>query len=883
MAAGTPEIKGVLVKLTVVGMTYPFISTDGSIYDFDGTNITIKTYNGNYLQASQNTAVSFTSTPLISGVPAAIHAFNSAFVAANYGCSAAQVTGDYVTIACLRGNRDTYGWLAVVRISTTSVIAAMRVSDNIQTRWCGIHSWSNMWTSAGLALTPHGFTAGNGLGGGPYISTYADAGTLAANTTTFSVSGEPACAECGTDASVPIAQVGDVFTFNADGSNEKIQIITKNSPTSWTVMRGYNGTTPSTHAPGAVLYGTCQPTGGYFMVAWKFLADPNGTDATSTNVVTETAAGIRDGHLDMGLNLSIAEHWPVRVGDLLTEIAQPLTRTVPSEPLFAGKSAPCYGNLCKSHPSVGPTSNWLTDYLGFDTIDNGADTLTPVSGQLYKYGNAGGYGFWPKHFATVGVTGARYAGGPYQLRDVSPAVLGTTSADSYKFCIANAAGECYATSAKGDIYLNVPGSPSACGGADPCIGGMQAYGHGVLQIGTSGVNSRVISNGLVGLRNTLDYPTAKALPDGSYLMFTVGDIETHTPSHLLMAKLPPFTASDSVDRTTFVRAPISITTPSGLGIVSATVEFGYLEQGTPSQHYCTSRREACVAVASTITDATPFYYKTTDTYTRASCATSCTITIPVLPGHVAYYQPVFYDSGNSVVSSGSPGVVGDFVLTTIMSSGPSPVGISRFIDPWISTWSFQTNVQGDNEMATAWAANSLLPLFADPTGLPVLYSINDSVLGGCSSGGSGLMIVQLSKLAGIGVTATSGNTLSTPVNCMDSYQGGTAPDGTWSDGLSWKGAVMAFRNNRLLAYFYRQANAGNAFTDSSLVISPDAGQTWIDYGRYNGFTVTAPACAGTSVTLTATNALSAGQKIYVHNVGAVYDGKQTIATASGRP
>src|ERR1035437_621275 len=162
MAAGTPEIKGVLVKLTVVGMTYPFISTDGSIYDFDGTNITIKTYNGNYLQASQNTAVSFTSTPLISGVPAAIHAFNSAFVAANYGCSAAQVTGDYVTIACLRGNRDTYGWLAVVRISTTSVIAAMRVSDNIQTRWCGIHSWSNMWTSAGLALTPHGFTAGNG-------------------------------------------------------------------------------------------------------------------------------------------------------------------------------------------------------------------------------------------------------------------------------------------------------------------------------------------------------------------------------------------------------------------------------------------------------------------------------------------------------------------------------------------------------------------------------------------------------------------------------------------------------------------------------------------------------------------------------------------------
>jgi hypothetical protein len=115
---------------------------------------------------------------------------------------------------------------------------------------------------------------------------------------------------------------------------------------------------------------------------------------------------------------------------------------------------------------------------------------------------------------------------------------------------------------------------------------------------------------------------------------------------------------------------------------------------------------------------------------------------------------------------------------------------------------------------------------------------------------------------------------------MSSYASATSPNGTWNDGLSWKGAVMAFRNDRLLAYFYRQANAGNAFSDSSLVISPDAGQTWVDYGRYNGYTVTAASCTGTTVTLTATNALSAGQLIYVHDVGSVYNGKQTVATAS---
>ena len=128
------------------------------------------------------------------------------------------------------------------------------------------------------------------------------------------------------------------------------------------------------------------------------------------------------------------------------------------------------------------------------------------------------------------------------------------------------------------------------------------------------------------------------------------------PSQLLMAKLPPFTIDDSVDRTTFVRAPISITTPAGLGIATATVEFGYLEQGATADHYCTSRREACVVVDSTVTDATPFYFKTTDTYTKAPCASSCTITLPVLPSHVAYYQVKFYDAAGTFVQNGASGV-----------------------------------------------------------------------------------------------------------------------------------------------------------------------------------------------------------------------------------
>jgi hypothetical protein len=208
------------------------------------------------------------------------------------------------------------------------------------------------------------------------------------------------------------------------------------------------------------------------------------------------------------------------------------------------------------------------------------------------------------------------------------------------------------------VYASIPGSPILfCNqGSAVCFGNFGGDANGALQIGISGTQTRVITNGLGGLRSFNDYPTAKALHDGSWLLFTMGDPATNKPSHLMMAKLPPFTADDSVDRTTFVRAPISIVTPQGQGIATATVEFGYLEQGTPSQHYCTSRREACVAVAATVTDASPFWYVSTDAYTRASCAMSCTITLPVLPGHVAYYQVKFYDAQGAMMGLGDRGV-----------------------------------------------------------------------------------------------------------------------------------------------------------------------------------------------------------------------------------
>jgi hypothetical protein len=136
-----------------------------------------------------------------------------------------------------------------------------------------------------------------------------------------------------------------------------------------------------------------------------------------------------------------------------------------------------------------------------------------------------------------------------------------------------------------------------------------------------------------------------------------------------MAKLPPLASQDLVDRSTFARAPISISAPQGQGIVSAAVEFGYAEQGGSPQSYCTSRREACVAVSATVNDANPFYYAQTETYTRMPCAKSCTITVPVLPAHTAYYQVKFYGAKGTLVGLGDRGVA---VEATAVKPGASP-------------------------------------------------------------------------------------------------------------------------------------------------------------------------------------------------------------------
>jgi hypothetical protein len=220
-----------------------------------------------------------------------------------------------------------------------------------------------------------------------------------------------------------------------------------------------------------------------------------------------------------------------------------------------------------------------------------------------------------------------------------------------------------------------------------------------------------------------------------------------------------------------------------------------------------------------------------------------------------------------------------------------PIAVSGLMGNYLDYSTIAASPNGDTYYFAAWAANSMLPLFPNPAGLPVVGSVNDGTSGaGCNSGGGGnINLLQLSKLPGPLTTPTSGNTLITAFpNCFSSFGAVSgaqdAPTGwtghcTGGDagyGCTWKGMVLAFRNNILLGAPYRQTSPGDRFGDSTMVLSPDAGQTWIDWSRYNSSAVTGATCNNSTVILTASNTVSVNSNIYVHDVSLAVNGKQTV-------
>jgi hypothetical protein len=678
---------------------YPGASVNGSdlslYYSTEGKTYRT-TYTGNFRPVITNDPIAMSPGVLYSATPIGqlMKQFDPSFDDRLYGCSSPVAgPGQYALIQCNRSIQDSYGWIGAlyggdgrpITANCTAgdacprVVAAMNVLSAPATRWCALHNIQMIPNNPLIGLNfqvLHDFSGA--LGAAPMATKLSVA--IAPGDTKITVDGEPLSLATSGDPVRQDAAVGDAFIIGTNPTESvRITNITQlpNGQRVWTVTR--DGQAKAFPA-GTVIWADCKA--GFHLTYWKFLNDSHGQDTANKNVVVDSYWD-GGGHADagpLGRITEAAAGWAAVFGRVIDHLNEPLSLVIDDSPFFAGVHGLDYGSTTSKHPSYHqdeaqtPVSEqrWFLDMLAFDggNLFSANPGATLISGQLYKYLPVPGVPLARKQLATLASSGGS------SLLDISGpgSRISDQPSDSYKYCVVNVAGECRDGSAPGDVFINAPnvkylyctgGDGPNPGNLDLCLGNIGSWAQGMTQIylGSTPADSvshtRVITHGLAGIKNMFYYSTAKSLPDASWALFNVGVAIGNRDTdqvNVWMAKLPPFSKQDEVDRSTFVRARIPVSAPQGQGVASAAIEFGYREQGNPSQYYCTSRREACVAVSTTVNDAAPFYFAQTETYTRMPCAKSCTITLPVLPAHVAYYQVKFYDAQGAQLALGDRGV-----------------------------------------------------------------------------------------------------------------------------------------------------------------------------------------------------------------------------------
>jgi hypothetical protein len=354
-----------------------------------------------------------------------------------------------------------------------------------------------------------------------------------------------------------------------------------------------------------------------------------------------------------------------------------------ADPPFAGVYGHPWGFDSGTHPNAAGANAPANESIrAFDNIPvqgGGYEpAFTSVTGQLYVatpslvtdpddfFGSGNIVGINRKLMAQGNSCGS------HPLIDISGpgSSIPTGTAGSYEACYSRANGECYSGSTVGQVYVNCPGVVSTtCAGTsihggfpigpinDICVGNIGIAANAVRQFtldhtDLAGAYTRTLLTATARLRMVYGFENNRLLPDNSWLLLRT-DWLNYQRSDMWMAKVPPYPAPDSINRSTFVPIAIAVKPPAGLAVDNAIIEFGYQEYGAPQHLNCTTRNDVCTATAAAVPSGNAPFLLASENPHGLSCASGCSITIPAISQRILFYH-VKYRSANNTVMETSP-------------------------------------------------------------------------------------------------------------------------------------------------------------------------------------------------------------------------------------
>lgn len=611
-----------------------------------------------------------------------------------------------IIIQHLRSIQDSYAWYIVFDTgngtpvgqpgSTAGVIAAMSTYKNYPIRWCSDHGVVPIGGVDWIYTISNNLRGGTSQAGyGMYTSTIVE-GNLPNTTyscpansfndnlcTDIIVDGEPCDedetpqnynAKCGVSSHSYLqdAEIGDLFGIAPNpsrGSNYKeyVRLIAK-SGNNWTVSRGINQTSIISHSTGTLdAVCTVNDTGGSPLVqnisswAWNFIDDPHGNGPLGTNIIYDrNATGGHSGYRpNKMIEISGLTQYQIRSGSFPSIINASKTIINDGNPSFSGVQGIGTPNTLDSHPSPFYNDVFFLDGRTMNSGISYSQSAINLGSGLYKY-PSGSITINRKKMATIAYSGI------YILKDISGRISDITTANDHSYCVVENNNECIDGSLVGEVYVKsttannaeCPFPGVAITGWDQqhiCIGDNSMYNQAIAQIGpnliANGKNGRMLTHGLTRYNRQDVFWNIRATPDGSGMLFTLPIDSTYGEGsgQLFYAKLPPFTTDNHI-RDDFVNTTVEVPNSTNENTDSASILFGYTEEGSKSDYFCTSRRESCIKGSHSGVD----YEFGSTTSSRVSCADGCNISVPIIPGRVAYMQIQYHDSNGIVIATSTP-------------------------------------------------------------------------------------------------------------------------------------------------------------------------------------------------------------------------------------